>query len=209
MKTIVVLISNAGSGTNLQAIIDAIKQGQLKIKIAAVISGSADAYGLVRAKKNRIPTVIVKKGDNGEKIVRSYNPDYIVLAGWKKIIPDSLIDTFPNHIINIHPGLIPDTLDGNVKTPDSLNALWNRGLMTEKAVQKFFDTKATYAGSTVHFLSHEFDFGPVLERAFEKIRKNDTVDSLYKRLKKKEHTILLKSLKKLSLQQKKHSMLIG
>ena len=70
-------------------------------------------------------------------------------------------------------------------------------------IKNFLDQKSTYAGSTVHFLSHDFDFGPVLERCFVKIEKGDTVESLYSRLKKEEHKIMIKSLKQVINNKKK------
>lgn len=198
MKKLAVLLSNAGTGTNLQAIIDAIRKDKLNAAISVVVSDSANAYGLTRAKKHRVKTYIIAKGEDLiQLLAKTYPSDYVVLAGWKKIIPDNFIDAFPNRILNIHPGLIPNAIDGEVKNPDGTKALWNKGKFTTKAIQKFLDTKATYAGSTVHFLSHEFDFGPVLERGFEKIKSTDTVDSLYDRLKKREHESLVKALKKL------------
>lgn len=172
MKKLAVLISDTGTGTNLQAIIQAIEAKKLKATISVVINDTHEKLG-------------------------GYQIDYICLAGWKKIIPDSLMKKFPNKILNIHPGLIPDKLDGEVTNPDGTKALWNKGKFTEKAIRNFLDKKATYAGSTVHFLSGEFDFGPVLNRCFEKILPNDTVESLYRRLKKKENKIYVESLIKL------------
>ena len=109
-----------------------------------------------------------------------------------------MIDTFSHRILNLHPGLIPDSMDGVVPNPDGTKGLWNRGKLTDDAIQNFLDTKATYAGSTVHFLSNKFDFGPILKRCFEKINKNDTVDTLYSRLKKKENQIYVETLIHLS-----------
>src|SRR3990167_6499333 len=197
MKRIVVLISNAGTGSNLQAIIDAVKSGALKVKIQLVVSSSPNAYGLIRAKKNKIPTFVLKKKDNGEKILLKYNPDYIILAVWIRIVPSSIIDAFPNRIINIHPALIPDSEKAIVKKPDGTHALWNKGKMTDDAIQKFLDNNSAYVGSSIHFLTHEFDFGPVLARSFEKIRPKDTVETLYQRLKVKEHEMLISALKNL------------
>ena len=187
-KRIAVLISNAGTGTNLQAIIDGIESGKINAEIAVVISDKEDALGLKRAEKHNICTYILAPKENLEKVLKeTYKVDYIALAGWKKIIPDSFIDAFPYKILNIHPGLVPNTIDGVVLNPDGTQGLWNRGKFTDAAIQNFFDNKATYAGSTVHFLSKEFDFGTVLEHCFEKILPTDTVDSLYQRLKQKEN----------------------
>ena len=164
------MISNAGRGSNLQAIIDAIKNNKLNATISIVISSSSDAFGLERAKKNNISILVINKNDDLEKILKTYQIDLVILAGWKLIIPQSLITEFHNKILNIHPGLIPDAINGVVKNPDGTLGLWNRGKLTDTAVQNFLDHQATYAGSTVHFLSDEFDFGPVLDRCFEKMR---------------------------------------
>jgi len=194
MKRLAILISNAGSGTNLQAIIDAIEDGKLMAKIVLVVSSNVDAYGLTRAKKHNIKTLVVSKKDDLEKILNDHQVDFIALAGWKLIIIQSLIDAFPDRILNLHPGLIPDTMDGVVRNPDGTDGLWNRGKLTNIAIQNFLDQQATYAGSTVHFLSNEFDFGKILNRCFEKIQPNDTVESLYNRLKKNENKIYVESL---------------
>jgi len=172
MKKLAVLISASGPGTNLKAIRKAIKSKKLKAKICLVISDT-------------------------HKKLADFPVDYICLAGWKKIIPDWLIKKFPNKILNIHPGLVPDKLKGKVINPDGTKALWNRGKFCQAAIQNFFDKKATYAGSTVHFLASEFDFGLILERCFEKIKTQDTVESLYRRLKIKENKIYVQALIKL------------
>jgi len=197
MKKIVVLISNIGTGTNLQAIIDGVKSGKINATIAAVVSDSPDAKGLERAKKHNLPVEIVPKKEDLLPLLKKINPDYVCLAGWKQIILDKVIDAFPDQILNTHPGLIPDSMTGVVNNPDGTDALWNKGKMTNKAIQNFLDSHASYAGCTNHFLSHEFDFGPVLGRCFEKIRKGDTVESLYKRLKVKENKLYVDVLAKL------------
>jgi phosphoribosylglycinamide formyltransferase-1 len=120
------------------------------------------------------------------------------LAGWKQIILDEVIEAFPNKILNLHPGLIPDTIDGKIKNPDNTDALWNKGMLTTKAIQNFLDQKATFAGSSIHFLTLNFDFGPVLGRTFEKVELHDNVESLYSRLKKKENKLYVEVLEKLT-----------
>lgn len=193
-----ILISNAGTGTNLQAIIDAIEKRELNAEICAVISDKTESLGLERAKKHNIKIEICPKKEELLSLLQKLNPDYICLAGWKQIILDEVILAFPNKILNLHPGLIPDTIDGKVKNPDGTDALWNKGMLTDKAIQNFLDQKSTYAGSSIHFLTLTFDFGPVLGRIFEKIELNDTVESLYARLKKKENELYVEVLKKLA-----------
>jgi phosphoribosylglycinamide formyltransferase-1 len=194
MKNLAVLISNAGTGSNLQAIIEGINSKKINARINVVISSDGDAYGLVRTKENNIKTEIVKK-DELESSLSKYNIDYICLAGWKLIVPDEIIKKYK--ILNLHPGLIPDKIDGFVYNPDKTKGIWNRGKLTDVAIKNFLDNNATYAGSTIHFLSNQFDFGEVLGKTFEKIKKNDSVESLYKRLKKKENKMYVDVLSKI------------
>jgi amidophosphoribosyltransferase len=194
-KKIAVLVSNAGTGTNLQAIIDAINKNRLRAKIAVVVSDAKDAYGLKRAASNNIPTLVIKKKDNLTNILKEkYHIDYIALAGWRKIIPAKMIKKFKNRIFNIHPGLIPDSVKETVKNPDGTTGLWNQGKFTSDAIKNFFNQKSTFAGSSVHLTTNKLDFGRVLVRCFEKIMPGDTVDSLYGRLKKKENQIYVEAL---------------
>ena len=169
---LIFLVHEGSAQTNLKAVKEAIGAGKINAEISAIVSDSGS-----------LPEF--------EKIL----PDYICLAGWKKIIPEELIKKY--RILNIHPGLIPDTTDGNVKNPDNTNALWNKGMYANKAIQNFLDKKAAYAGSSIHFLTLNFDFGPVLGKTFEKIEDNDTVESLYKRLKIKENKLYVEVLEKL------------
>jgi formyltetrahydrofolate-dependent phosphoribosylglycinamide formyltransferase len=196
-KKLVVLVSDAGTGTNLQGIIDAIESKKLNAKIVAVVSDKPGAYGLVRAKRHDIPTKICPKKEELITLLDKLNPAFICLAGWKQIITDDVLKAFSSRILNTHPGLIPDTLDGIVLNPDGTKAIWNKGKMTDVAIKNFFDSKATYAGCSNHFLSDEFDFGKVLGRCFEKIKKGDTIDTLYERLKKKENVLYVKVLQQL------------
>jgi len=197
MKKLAVLISTVGTGSNLQAIIDAIEAKKLNAKIAIVISDSKEAFGIKRAKKHSLKIAICPKKEDLLAILEKIKPDYVVLAGWRQIVSDEVIAKFQNRILNLHPGLVPQTIRGGVKNPDGTRGLWNRGLLAEKAIQNFLDQKSTFAGSTIHFLSQEFDFGPVLARGFVKIKKGETVKTLYARLKKVENRIYVESLQKL------------
>lgn len=170
------LVHEGGSQTNLKRIQEAIERGILDAEIVVVVSDK----------------------DNPMQILRETSPDYICLAGWNKIIPDELIQKYENRILNIHPGLIPDTQGGVVKNPDGTVALWNKGMYGSRAIKNFLDQKATFAGSSIHFLTLDFDFGPVLGRTFEKIEENDTVETLYARLKKKENELYIEVLQRIS-----------
>jgi phosphoribosylglycinamide formyltransferase 1 len=195
---IVVLISNAGTGTNLQAIIDGVGQGKIKAEIAAVVCDKEDAPGLERARKHNLPIELCPRKEDLLPLLKKLNPDYICLAGWRQIILDEAILAFPNKILNLHPGLIPDEMNSATSNPDGTPGLWNKGMLTTKAIENFLNQKSTYAGSSIHFLTLNFDFGPVLGRCFEKIETDDTVDSLYARLKVKENLLYVEVLEKLS-----------
>lgn len=194
---IAVLISNTGSGTNLKAIVDGVNTDKIEAEICAVISDTSEALGLEHAKINNLNIEICPKKEDLLPLLEKIKADYICLAGWKQIILDEVINFFPNKILNLHPGLIPDTVDGSVKSPDGTQALWNKGMLTDKAIQNFLDKKATFAGSSVHYLTLNFDFGPVLGRVFEKVEDYDNVLSLYSRLKKKENKLYVEVLEKL------------
>jgi len=195
---LVVLISDVGTGTNLQAIINGVETGKINAEICAVISDAVNALGLEHAKKNNLKIEICQTKEELLPLLQKLNPDYICLAGWKQIILDEVISTYPNKIFNLHPGLIPDTMDGAVKNPDKTDALWNKGMLADKAIKNFLDKKSTFAGSSIHFLTSNFDFGPVLGRTFEKVEDHDNVESLYSRLKKKENKLYVEVLEKLT-----------
>ena len=203
-KRIAVLISDVGTGTNLQAIIDNVENKTINAEIAIVISDTQKALGLKRAMKYNLPIKIVPKKEKLLESLKKYNLDFICLAGWKQIITKNVIDVYPNKILNMHPGLIPDSMESTAKNPDGTPALWNKGKMTNKAIKEFLEKRATYAGSSVHFLTHDFDYGPVLGRCFEKIEPRDTIDSLYSRLKVKENKLYVEVLRNFVWQNKKN-----
>jgi len=195
---IAILISDTGTGTNLAAIINGVNTGKIKAEICAVISDTINALGLEHAKKNNLKIEICETKEALLPLLQKLNPDYVCLAGWKQIILNEVILQFPEKILNLHPGLIPNTIHSKVKNPDNTEALWNKGMLTTKAIQNFLDKKSTFAGSSVHFLTLNFDFGPVLGRVFEKIDEHDNVESLYSRLKKKENKLYVEVLGKLT-----------
>ncbi len=170
-----ILVHEGGTQTNLKAIRDAIDKGKINAEISAVISDV----------------------ENPMPVLEKARPDFVCLCGWKKIIPNEMIEKYESKILNLHPGLIPDTTDGNVTNLDGTKALWNKGMYGDKAISNFLDQKATYTGSSIHFLTLDFDFGPVLGRTFEKIELGDTVESLYARLKKRENELYVEVLEKL------------
>lgn len=207
MKRIAVLISNKGTGSNLEAILTSIEKGKIKNgKVVVVVSDKKDAYGLVRAKKRKIATYVFPLKNNKSNKVRQkyddilgailkkkYRIDLVVLAGWMIILSENFIKYFPGKIINLHPGLLPDNGDYmTLRNGERIKAI--RGLHTNSAVQYAIDHNYPATGSTVHFITPKVDDGKVLLRSEVKIRKEDTVESLYKRMKQEEHKILPKAI---------------
>ncbi|MFT7300764.1 MAG: phosphoribosylglycinamide formyltransferase-1 [Porticoccus sp.] len=174
---LVVLIS--GSGSNLQAFIDASKDGNLNADIVGVISNKADVLGLQRAQDAGISNEILdhraflsrahfdaELGDH----VSSYQPDLVILAGFMRILTPDFVSRFAGHIMNIHPSLLP-------KYP---------GLHTH---QRAIDAGDKKGGTTVHFVTSDMDGGPAIVQAEVPIMDDDTADLLASRVLVQEHQI--------------------
>ena len=147
---LVVLIS--GNGSNLQSIIDAIEAGQLNAEICAVVSNNPDAYGLQRASKHGIASHVQDHRDFSDRnefdqqlqtYLQSINPDYIVLAGFMRILGAELVSAFHNRIVNIHPSLLPAY----------------KGLDT---YQRALANQEIQHGVSIHLVTFELDDGPIL-----------------------------------------------
>lgn len=174
---IVVLIS--GSGTNLQAIIDAVESGKIDGKLAAVISNRPDAQGLNRARQHGIETVVLDHTEYGTRdafdadllqAIERYQPGLVVLAGFMRILTDHFVDHFSGRMLNIHPSLLPKF----------------KGLNTH---QRALDAGEQEHGCSVHFVSSELDSGAVIGQAKVKIDANDTADSLSQKVQQQEHVL--------------------
>lgn len=176
MLRIAVLVS--GSGTNLQAIIDAIAAGKITdTEIAAVISNNRNAYALERAKQAGIKDIVVSPKDfetrdvfneNLLKILQEVNPDLIVLAGYLVVIPEIVIDAFENRIINIHPSLIP--------------AFCGTGYYGLKVHEAALKRGVKVVGATVHFVDKGTDTGPIIMQKAVAVQNGDTPKVLQQRV---------------------------
>ena len=185
---LIVLIS--GNGSNLQAILDACARNELPASVVAVISNKADAYGLVRAQNAGIEAVDFPKLETESR--RDYDsrladyvttklPDYIILAGWMRILTSAFLDHFPDRVINLHPAL-PGMFPGT------------RAI--ERAYEAFKQNQISHTGVMVHLVPDEgVDNGPVL--ATEKIEFNagESIDVFEARVHSVEHRLLVQTLK--------------
>ncbi len=177
MKSIVVLIS--GSGSNLQALIDACSSGFIPGKISAVIANKANAYGLVRANEAGISTqVLSHKHHNSREAydnalidaIDQHQPDLVVLAGFMRILTPAFVQHYQGRLLNIHPSLLPKY----------------QGLNTH---QRAIDAADTEHGCSVHFVTEQLDGGPVILQAKVPVFSDDDCQSLAERVHEQEHRI--------------------
>lgn len=184
---LVVMIS--GGGTNLQVLIDAVKNGLLKADIALVVSNRRDAYGLERAESAEIPTLyfpLKPYTDDGKPRseydadlaakVAEAEPTLIVLAGWMHIFSSAFLDHFPNKVINLHPAL-PGAFAG-------ANAI-------ERSFEAFVRGDIGVSGCMVHYVVPEVDAGPVIATAEVPFLPFDTLETYSKRMHAAEHQLIL------------------
>ena len=175
--SIVVLIS--GSGSNLQAIIDALPKQSINAEIKTVISNKADALGLERARKAGINTVFIDHSEFDDRLsfdqamireIDTHNPELIILAGFMRILSDEFVNHYTGRMINIHPSLLPNF----------------KGLNTH---QRAIEAKHSKHGVSVHFVSNELDGGPVIAQAEVPINLDDNAETLRLRVLEKEHIL--------------------
>ena len=193
MQTLSLVVLISGSGSNLQAIIDAIKTGELNAEIKAVISNRPNTYGLERARQNDIPALSLdhtlfesrQQFDlELKQTIDQYQPDIIVLAGYMRILSADIINHFFPRMINIHPSLLPKY----------------QGLNTH---QRALDNLDKEHGVSIHIVTPELDAGPVIIQGLFDIESDDDSDSLQHKAHKLEHQMYPLVLKWLSMKQLK------
>ena len=185
MLKIAVLVS--GGGTNLQAIIDAISSGKLTdVSIECVVSNKKDAYALVRAKDNGIPSVCISPKEYGSKeeygeylatYLHDMDIDLVVLAGFLVVLPSNFIDSFPGRIINIHPALIP--------------SFCGEGFYGLKVHEAALARGVKVTGATVHFVDSGCDTGPIIAQKAVYIEDGDTPETLQRRVMEQAEWVIL------------------
>ena len=191
---LLVLIS--GNGSNLQAILDACASGQLPATVVAVISNKLEAYGLRRARDAGVEAIHFPKLENESRqeydqrladYVTTRQPDYIVLAGWMRILSSAFLTVFPERVINLHPAL-PGMFPGT-------HAI-------ERAFEAYQRGEIDHTGVMVHLVPDEgVDNGPVLGTEVVPILAKDNLESLEARIHTVEHLLLVSVLKKLTAEK--------
>lgn len=176
MMNIAVLVS--GGGTNLQALIDAEKRGEIKNgKITCVISSNPDAYALERAKNNGIETVVVPKKDYPDRseytaaitnALVEAKADLVVYAGFMIILDSQIVKAFPNKMMNVHPALIP--------------SFCGKGFYGLRVHEAVLASGVKLTGATVHFVTEDCDAGPIIAQKAVPVLNGDTPESLQRRV---------------------------
>lgn len=185
---LVVLIS--GNGSNLQAILNACKSGELNANVESVFSNKADAYGLTRAKNAGVEAIYFPKQKTESRqeynarlanCVSTYLPDYIILAGWMRILSSSFLSLFPNRVINLHPAL-PGMFPGT-------HAI-------ERAHTAYQRSEIDHTGVMVHLVPDEgVDNGPLLGEQKIYFRPDEALEQFEARVHEVEHKLLVGTLK--------------
>ena len=177
-KPLRVVVMVSGGGTNLQAVIDSVKDGTItNTQIVGVISNNKNAYALKRAEENDIPSMCVSPKDFetrdifNEKLleaVGSFKPDLVVLAGFLVVIPPEMIRKYENRMINIHPSLIP--------------SFCGKGYYGLKVHEAALARGVKVVGATVHFVDEGTDTGPIILQKAVEVQQGDTPEVLQRRV---------------------------
>ncbi|MDE6281947.1 MAG: phosphoribosylglycinamide formyltransferase [Oscillospiraceae bacterium] len=185
MKRIAVLVS--GGGTNLQALIDAQRRGDIiNGEIAAVIASKPGVYALERAKKANIPGYVVARKDFPDSRamtvalvdkLKGLNIDLVVLAGFMTIFTEEMVNAYPNAILNVHPALIP--------------SFCGKGYYGLHVHEKVLEYGVKLSGATVHFVSEECDGGPIVLQKAVAVEENDTPETLQRRIMEQAEWVIL------------------
>jgi phosphoribosylglycinamide formyltransferase 1 len=175
--TAAVLVS--GGGSNLQALIDAVREGQLDLRLCAVLSDNPGAKGLERARSANLPAECLPRADYADapafdralaERLAPYRPDLLILAGFMRVLTPEFVARYEGRILNIHPSLLPKF----------------RGLRTH---QRAIDADDRWHGCTVHFVTERLDGGPRIAQARVPVRPDDTAARLAERVLAVEHRI--------------------
>ena len=174
----------SGSGTNFEALIQAIADGELRAEIPVIIYNNPGAKVAARAARWGIPTVLLDHRNYVSReafdyevvqILKRNGVDWVIMAGWMRRVTQVFIDAFPHRAINIHPSVLPSF----------------PGI---RAIEQALEAKVKVTGCTVHLVDLEVDSGPILMQAVVPILEDDTSETLHARIQAQEHTIFPKAI---------------
>ena len=169
----------SGSGTNLQAIVDRIADGNLNASIELVVSSRPSAYGLKRAEAAGLQTLTLSKEmyadpEQADEIIaaelKSHGCEYVIMAGYMRMVHEPLLASFPNRVVNIHPALLPSFKGAH-------------------AIQDAFDYGVKVTGVTVHFADDKYDCGPIIAQRALTVEEGWDVDELEAHIHQIEHEL--------------------
>ncbi|MDZ7658446.1 phosphoribosylglycinamide formyltransferase [Fodinibius sp.] len=190
-----IIVFASGSGTNFQAIIDAVESGQINGRIAGLITNKRGIQAINRAQKHNIdhkylsPTDFSSHSSYVETLInqlKKWDTQLIALAGYMIKIPSEIIDRYKNRIVNIHPSLLP-----------KYGGKGFYGMNVHRAV---IDNEETTSGCTVHIVTEEYDQGPILGQRKVQVKESDDPESLAQRILKEEHKLFPEVIAKLAKQ---------
>lgn len=168
----------SGSGTNLQAIIDAAAEG-LPVEIVHVVSSRPDAFGIERAHRAGIPVTVLNRDVYADPVeadrriaetLRYAHAEYVVMAGYMRKVTPVLLDAFPDRVLNLHPALLPSFKGAH-------------------AIRDAYEAGVKVTGVTVHFANEDYDKGPIVAQRAVEVREDDTLDDLEARIHEVEHVL--------------------
>ena len=169
----------SGSGTNLQAIIDAAANDGLPVDIVQVVSSRPDAYGIERARAAGIPATVLNRDVYADpeaadaRIVaelREAGAEYVVMAGYMRKVTPVMLEAFPDRVLNLHPALLPSFKGAH-------------------AIADAYDAGVKVTGITVHFANEYYDKGPIVAQRAVEVREDDTLEALEARIHEVEHVL--------------------
>jgi len=174
----------SGRGGNLKAIIDAVHQGRITAQLSIVISDKKEAFALEHARQAGIPAVFINPKDFTDRQMfdraiierlQEFKVDFVVLAGYMRLVSKVFLDAYPNRVLNIHPSLLPDF----------------KGM---HAIKDAFEAGVTVTGPTVHFVTEGMDEGPIILQEKVTVDPKDTLESLEEKIHQAEHRIFPKAI---------------
>ena len=178
----------SGSGTNLQAIIDEVRDAALPVDIVKVVSSRPDAYGIERAKQAGIPVVVLNRQiytdpQAADQMIvdelRAAGAEYVAMAGYMRKLTPVVLDAFPDRVLNLHPALLPSFKGAH-------------------AIQDAFDAGVKVTGVTVHFANEDYDKGPIVAQEPVRIEEGMTLDELEAAIHAVEHVLYPRVLRQLA-----------